>query len=149
MGGIRHFLRRERLRRMLRLMSMRLRALAALSVTLTGCASGGGEVLGPPQAAGERAAVSTGATTPTPYPWTDCNAIRAGDALDYSKTQCDYEVTKFFTVDCVNGTYVHLSRPEFGDLEGIDGVTPWREAAPLKPERGMTSWAFQNCKEHE
>ena len=87
-------------------------------------------------------------TSPSPYPWTDCNAFRPGDPLDFSDTQCNYEVVQFFTVDCVNGTYVHLSRPQLGDLEGIDGVTPWREAAPVDPKRRLTDWAFENCKEH-
>ena len=87
-------------------------------------------------------------TSPSPYPWTDCNAFRPGDPLDFSDTQCNYEVVQFFTVDCVNGTYVHLSRPQLGDLEGIDGVTPWREAASVDPKRRLTDWAFENCKEH-
>ena len=97
----------------------------------------------------EAAEASNGnSTSPSPYPWTDCNAFRPGDPLDFSDTQCNYEVVQFFTVDCVNGTYVHLSRPQLGDLEGIDGVTPWREAAPVDPKRRLTDWAFENCKEH-
>ena len=128
-------------------MSMRPLVIAATLVLLAGCTSGRGEVFGASQTASERTAGLTGPTGPSPYPWTDCNAFRAGDALDYSDTRCNPEDLQFFTVDCVNGTYVHLSRPELGDLEGIDGVTPWRAAAPLDPTRGGTAWAFDNCKE--
>lgn len=134
---------------MLRLMSMRLLALAAGCVLLAGCSSGGADVVGGPVAASGRTSATPFTTSPSPYPWTDCNAIRPGDPLDYSDTRCNSEELEYFTVDCVNGTYVHLSRPGIGDLEGIDGVTPWRAAKPIDPKRGGTCWAFENCKEHD
>ncbi len=53
-----------------------------------------------------------------------------------------------FTVDCIDGVYVLLRRPE-GDLEGITGRTAWQKAGDDSPETGRTPFAFDECKEHD
>jgi hypothetical protein len=87
-------------------------------------------------------------TSPSPYPWTDCSALRAGDALNLRDLQCNGDEMQVSYMHCMSGDYVHLQRPGRVDLEGIDGVTAWREAAPMDPAHGRTPWAFKNCQEH-
>jgi hypothetical protein len=80
----------------------------------------------------------------------DCNALRAGDLLDWSQLTCNPDETQVETVDCSTGVYVHLVRPGRGDLEGITGVSPtWRAAPPRDPVYGRTPFAFDNCFEEE
>lgn len=89
--------------------------------------------------------------TPSPYPYTDCDGLRSGDALDFSDLVCAPEnVSELTAMDCISGTYVHLMRAEGGGLEGIVGQTPtWLQASPIDPRYGRTPWAFENCLEHE
>jgi hypothetical protein len=98
---------------------------------------------------GPPAATAAPVVNPSPYPYTDCDALRPGDALNFPDLNCDPDnVTQVYPVDCIDGIYVHLVRPEGGDLEGIAGRTPtWREAAP-REAHGRTPWAFNNCLEH-
>ena len=76
-----------------------------------------------------------------------CAKLRPGDPMTaYTDLQCGEQV-RVETLDCSVGTYVHLSRPEGSDVEGIIGSTPvWRAAEP-RSTGGRTPWAFANCQE--
>jgi hypothetical protein len=104
------------------------------------------------------------AASPTPsataYPWSDCNALRPGDAFqDVEELHCNPDdALQVEYLDCMDGahadeyvTYVHLTRaPALGDLEGMEGKTArWRAAEDRDPSHGRTPWAFANCQEHE
>jgi hypothetical protein len=103
------------------------------------------------------------AAAPTPsataYPWSDCNALRPGDAFeDVAELRCNPDdALQVEYLDCKDEaqrnnyvTYVHLTRaPTLGNLEGIEGTTAtWRAAEPRDLSHGRTPWAFENCQEH-
>lgn len=114
-------------------------ALAAL-LTAAGCAD---------DDAGEAVGSTTARLTPG-YRYTDCSKVRAGDDLGRNAPEmlCDpANNAKLETLDCAQGTYVHLRRPE-GDLEGLVGRTEWREAGSVDPQTGRTPLAFTECEEH-
>jgi hypothetical protein len=119
-----------------------------------------GTALAPGQADGHGAIWTGSGTTrwtahpvrsPGPFAgFSDCNALRAGDALDYGQLTCNPDEMQIETLDCSTGVYVHLVRPGRGDLEGITGVSPtWRTAPPRDPVYGKTPFAFNNCFEEE
>lgn len=117
---------------------------------VSGCGSES-DVLSGPAAGTKPSAMATASATPSPYPYADCDGLRAGDPLDFTNFVCAPEdVSQVGSMDCQSGTYVHLARPTGKNLEGIVGFTPtWREAAPIDPAYGRTPWAFKNCLEHE
>jgi hypothetical protein len=119
-----------------------------------------GTALAPGQADGTGAVwTGTGTARWTAHPvrspgpfagFSDCNALRVGEPLDWGHLTCDPDQTHVETVDCSTGVYVHLVRPGHGDLEGITGVSPaWRAAPPADPMYGRTPFAFNNCWEEE
>lgn len=134
-------------------------ALAAAGVAgVLASLTGSGDRLTPEQVASgaprpapsASAAGSTEPTTPSSYPYTDCDRLRPGDPLDVTALVCAPEnVSQLRSIDCIDGMYVHLVRPGLGDLEGIVDRSPaWREAGPTDPRHGRTPWAFDNCREH-
>jgi hypothetical protein len=112
--------------------------------------------------AAQEADAATPESSSTPYPWSDCNALRPGDAFgDVADLHCNQEdALQVEYLDCMDEasantyvtyvTYVHLTRtPDLGNLEGIEGKTAtWRAAEPRDPSHGRTPWAFENCQEH-
>ena len=84
------------------------------------------------------------------FPYTDCDALVAGDALKIDGLVCEPgNARQSQTMDCKSGVYVRLSGSTAADLEGIAGSTAsWREAEPIDPRYGRTPWAFNNCLEH-
>jgi hypothetical protein len=109
--------------------------------------------------AAQEANAATPESSSTPYPWSDCNALRPGDAFgDVADLHCNQEDgLQVEYLDCMDEakannylTYVHLTRaPTLGNLEGIEGKTgTWRAAAPRDLSHGRTPWAFENCQEH-
>lgn len=117
-----------------------------LVLAAAGC-SGGGEHVTSPRPSGS-------GTTPSqvisPAGFSDCNRIRPGDKMEFATLQCDPEQTPQNIMECKAGTYVHLTRPVYGDLEGIVGLTPvWQRAQPISPRYGRTVWAFEHCKEED
>jgi hypothetical protein len=88
--------------------------------------------------------------SPSPYDWSDCNALQPGDPLDFWDLRCP-EDTQVETLNCIyNEIYVRLIRPGGRDeLEGIVERTPtWLKAEPTSPSPGgRTPWSFANCHE--
>ena len=91
------------------------------------------------------------ATTPTPYDWSDCESLQAGDPLDFDDLRC-HEDIQVETLNCANNViYVRLIRPGRDTLEGMVGQTPnWLKAQPPDADHGWrTPWSFDNCLEVE
>lgn len=117
-----------------------------VAVVIAGCSTDGAKRSAPPSGTEPNATVNPAST---PYPYTACDALSAGDAMTSPSPLCAPDSsTQVQTADCIQGIYVHLARPDGADLEGIVGRTPtWLKAAPLDPALGRTTWAFENCQE--
>jgi hypothetical protein len=108
------------------------------AVAIVGC-GGDDEAEGP----------TTTRSTPPTIQYTDCNAISAGDPVASNAPGMICKPGQDATLDamdCSEGTYIRLIRPDVGDLEGITGAA-WRDAGQIDPELGRTKFAFENCHE--
>lgn len=92
------------------------------------------------------------------FHYTDCSKIRAGDTLDSEslrKLYCDpANAATLLTLDCKDGMYVELERPEgnleaflAGPLTGTFAPTTWQTAGEMD-ESHKTPFARQVCVEH-
>jgi hypothetical protein len=93
-----------------------------------------------------------GVSNPGPFAgFSDCNSLQPGDDLDFGALTCNPDEVQSQTMDCSTGIYVHLVRPNRGDLEGITGVSPTWRAVPTgyRQYGGRTPFAFNNCAEEE
>ncbi|MDT7538707.1 MAG: hypothetical protein QOI82_2292 [Actinomycetota bacterium] len=84
----------------------------------------------------------------SPYPWSDCTALRPGDTLDAQSFNCPDGQVKVDMLNCANNeTYIHLVRPGQDDLEGMMGVTTWLKAEAVPAGDYRTRWAREHCHE--
>ena len=135
---------------MLPFMRVRLGLLVATSALLLSACSGTDDPTFDTQATSASASELPSATA-SPYPYTDCDALRPGDPLSTTAIVCRAGSDgdgRLGTTDCTTGTYAYLDRTQGQDLEGIvrPGAT-WRAASPIDPRYGRTLWAFENCLE--
>lgn len=139
---------RRLLRGMLRVMGMRL-AVAGLSIVLTACTASESLTTADP-ADGQKRSESAPSSTVSPFAFSDCDGLQAGDQVDSELLQCDPDRVTTDTMDCQAGTYIRLLRPGKSNLEAIIGLTPtWKVAEPLDERYGRTTWAFEHCLESD
>lgn len=133
-------------------MRVRLGFLVAMSALVVSACSGTDDPASlMPATRAPGADLPSATATESPYPFTDCDALRPGDPLSTAPIVCRAGSDgdgRLGMTDCTTGTYAYLDRTRGQDLEGIvrPGAT-WRAASPIDPKHGRTPWAFENCLE--